>query len=149
MYLENFRRELIERKIRGYNFLFVWGLIGFILIYIFSDSFTAAITFAVYFWVFGIVDFFMYYFNIGSFIYAKMKEIDKPKGNFVSNFLIYTSIMISGLVGAFFGIMCTYYLMKKSLPVNDVVYGLIFGAGSAIGIVIAVILFYEIILKRL
>ena len=86
------KKFMIERGMKGYDSAFVLDLISLILIFFLTRSLEAALTIAVLFWVISLVIFICYHFELADDYYRKVKYINHPKGNRITNILILLSI---------------------------------------------------------
>ncbi|PIP38323.1 MAG: hypothetical protein COX19_13300 [Desulfobacterales bacterium CG23_combo_of_CG06-09_8_20_14_all_51_8] len=142
------KKILLQRKMNGFENLFALGLVFFVIIYIFTNSFLAAITVGVFFWVLSIVAFICYYFELADSYYKEVKTVRYKKGNFITNFFIFLSIFLVGIVGALLMGFIVNFLLSFMPITNSWMYGLVIGISAAFGIGAALKIYYIFILKK-
>ncbi len=109
--------------------------------YLFTNSFEVAITTAIFFWILSLVIFICYYFELADDYYRKVKTVSQPKGNRISNVLIGISIFFVGGCGGFVGWFIMFSLIGD--------YHIIALIGVLTGAIVAMKLYFNLILKRL
>ena len=136
-----FKKFMLERGMKGYDATFVLGLIFFILVYLLSRSLVAALTFAAFFWVLSIAIFICYHFELADDYYRKVKTIAHPKGNRITNILIFVSIWVIGFAGAVAGGTLCILIFGQN--------GIAAGIGGGLGGALTLKSYHYLILKKL
>ena len=129
------RKIMLERKMKGFEFLFALGLISFITIYIFTDSFLTAITVGIFFWVLSIAVLICHYLELADNYYKEVKNVKYRKGNLITNFFIFISIYFVGIAGAFVIVLIVNFLLffLNITITNSWAYGSVMGISAALG----------------
>jgi len=143
MFLNDLKKFMIERGMKGFDFLFFFGFVLFICIFLKTNSFSSAIMLPAFVWVIALTIFLCYHFEIGDLGrgYSELKKNESPKGNRIINMFIFSSIFLVGILGGFFGVFVSTILLGYN--------GLVVGLGIALGATIALKLYYITILKKL
>ena len=136
-----FKNFMLERGMKGYDATFVLGLIFFILIYFLTYSLEAALTIAVFFWVLSLTIFICYHFELADDYYRKVKHVTHPKGNRVTNLLIFLSIFLIGFIGGISGAGLSIFIFGQN--------GISTGLGGGLGLGLTLKLYHHLVLRRL
>lgn len=129
------RKIMLERKMKGFELLFALGLVSFITVYIFTDSFITAITVGIFFGVSSIASFICYYLELADNYYKEVKNVKHRKGNLITNFFIFISIYCVGIAGALLIVIIVNFLLffLDIAITNSWLYGAVMGISAALG----------------
>lgn len=113
MLSRDFKKYMLELRLNFYDFFFVFGFLGFFVVYALTSSFTAAITLTVFSWILAIISFIVFYFELGD-INGYMRDLKKTQRlslrerilrlpiMFVILFFLYAGAIIFILIGLYF-----------------------------------------------
>lgn len=131
MLLHDLRKYMLELRLTFYDFMFAFGLLGFLVVYALTSSFTAAITLIAVSWVLAIVSFIVYYFELGD-VGGYIKDVKKkpvlPLKKRILSWIILFAILLFGYAGATILILAGLCLFGNN--------GFVIGISAVIGMVL-------------
>lgn len=136
MLSHDFKKYMLELRLNFYDFLFVFGFLGFFVVYALTSSFTAAITLTVFSWILAVVCFIVYYFELGD-VNGYMKDLKKAQCLSLRERILRLPIIFAILLflyaGAIISILIGLYFFGNN--------GFVIGISAVIGMVIGLKLF--------
>jgi hypothetical protein len=132
MLTRDFREYMLELRLNFYDFFFLFGLLGFFVVYALTSSFDAAITLAAFSWVISIVIFIIYYFELGD-VNDYLRDLKKRQRLSLKERILRLPIVFVILLflyaGAMLFIFIGLYFFGNNIFINGIsaVIGMTFG----------------------
>lgn len=129
------------RGMLWFDGLFIFGCLSLIVLYLFTKSFEAAITIAVFIWAISLAIYLCYRFELGDDYFREVKNVEQSITTRLFNIFLSISFIIASLAGGFFGAYTAARLFEHR--------GMTVLIGVCLGAVLAIQIYYRIIIKNL